>query len=236
MHEPEPIMTDSASLLEAAIKKLTPKGREYYHQGLMIADSSVSTKELNVPVPMPANGEVIQRALDYAHKHHRSFRKNPPIPYLIHPLQVLQRIANWGITNTVYPDLWVAALLHDTVEDTEATIGEIEELFGKNVAEIVNALTFNPENGLTKEEYLSTLAGHDRIVILVIKIADRICNVYDFVSHQPSYAVKYFDKAKVLFDAVQSRQVEIADAYGNQVCNRILSSCKKQSDTINEYR
>lgn len=235
MYEPEPVMTDSASLLEAFIEKLTPKGREYYHQGLMIANSNVSTKELNVPVSMPANGEVIQRALDYASKHHRSFRKNPPVPYLIHPLQVLQRIANWGITNIVHPDIWVAALLHDTVEDTEATVGEIEELFGNNVAEIVQTLTFDKVSGLTKDQYLESLSKA-RIDILVIKIADRICNVYDFVSQQPSYAVKYFDKAKVLFDAIQSRQIAIADMFGNQVCNRILASCNKQANTINEYR
>src|SRR5210317_1345563 len=65
-------------------------------------------------------------AYDYALQHHEGQKRNSGKPYFEHCLAVVQILASWGMDhNTV-----IAGLLHDTIEDTEATYGDIEERFG----------------------------------------------------------------------------------------------------------
>jgi len=83
----------------------------------------------------------IVKAADFAAKKHKDQRRKDPdeTPYINHPIGVAQILTSEGeITN---PDIIIGALLHDTVEDTETTLDEIEQLFGENVRKIVDQVS-----------------------------------------------------------------------------------------------
>lgn len=79
---------------------------------------------------------LIHEAIEFAAvKHRNQVRKGTNTPYIVHPMEVMYILAGNGCDETVV----AAGLLHDTVEDAGATLKEIEEKFGKEVADIVAA-------------------------------------------------------------------------------------------------
>ena len=79
---------------------------------------------------------LIHEAIEFAAvKHRNQVRKGTNTPYIVHPMEVMYILAENGCDETVI----AAGLLHDTVEDAGATLKEIEEKFGKEVADIVAA-------------------------------------------------------------------------------------------------
>lgn len=188
----------------------------------------------------------IQAALDFANLHHRYVpRKGTGTPYIIHPLQVVDRMGHWGIRPEDHPEVWVAGLLHDVDEDTDATIYEIEALFGQTVGYYVSELTFRghypdetrAEYAKAKEEYLGSFIGKST-QSLAIKIADRLCNVEDFLRTDEKYAVKYFDKAKPLWEAYKAK-VDVGDLeaiFGDTVVEGIAIDVGMVTNRINSLR
>lgn len=173
----------------------------------------------------------VQSALNFAaSKHAYQWRKDSGSPYILHPLQVSHRLALWGILKEDWTATHVAAILHDTIEDTDATYEEIDFLYGNRVASIVRELTFRGtepgENSSSyaaaKETYLMSFATSS-VDSLVIKIADRMHNVEDYLSKekQQRYAVKYFDKASSLISAFRDRFSEISQRFGVLVSNEM---------------
>ena len=81
--------------------------------------------------------ERLSRAIDFAiNRHEGQFRKSGE-KYIRHPLKVAGILVEWGMDI----DSVVAGVLHDTVEDTDTTINELEEAFGINVAFLVDGVT-----------------------------------------------------------------------------------------------
>lgn len=92
---------------------------------------------------------IVNKAVDYAvKKHSGDTRKGTKIPYIVHPMEAAAIVA--GITDD--QELIAAAVLHDTVEDTDATREELEELFGKRVADLVAAESEDKREDLPAEE------------------------------------------------------------------------------------
>ena len=86
----------------------------------------------------PLNTDLVDKAIIFATKaHHGTERRGKGFPYIVHPLEALSIVAT--ITNE--PDLLAAAVLHDTIEDTEATYDELKDEFGEHVACLVAAET-----------------------------------------------------------------------------------------------
>lgn len=141
------------------------------------------------------------------------------MPYIIHQLKVLERIYNWGIDEDTEDnrDVWKATLFHDTKEDT--LHHELEPLIGKNADNLVNELTFV---GVSEDKniYLQSFSTN-KIESLVIKIADRLCNVEDFYVTDRVYAFKYYHKADVLFDIFKQRYEEVKTRFGDSVAESI---------------
>ncbi len=79
----------------------------------------------------------IKKAADYMLAKHEGVKRVSGEPYSQHPLRVALRIAEWGFESPVV----IAALLHDVVEDTETSLEDITELFGKHVASMVDSVT-----------------------------------------------------------------------------------------------
>src|SRR5215217_3736444 len=121
---------------------------------------------------------LIERAYVTAEKHHATQTRKSGDPYITHPLAVTTILADIGMTE---PTL-VAALLHDTVEDTPYTLDELRGDFGNEVAQLVDGVT-----KLDKVQYGETaqaetirkmiVAMARDIRVLVIKLADRLHNM-----------------------------------------------------------
>ena len=77
--------------------------------------------------------ELIDQAVHYADAKHASQKRKDGSPYIIHPLAVAEIVAEMGLDI----DAILGALLHDCIEDTDASHDEIEKLFGQTVAELV---------------------------------------------------------------------------------------------------
>jgi len=119
-----------------------------------------------------------------AQKHRDQRRKDGDVsPYINHPIEVAEILANVG--NVTDLPMLLAAVLHDTVEDTETTFEELEEGFGLDVRRLVEELTDNKR--LPKDVRKKNQIEHARQLssrAKQIKIADKICNIRD-VTHTP---------------------------------------------------
>src|SRR5450432_3854167 len=82
--------------------------------------------------------KLIRLAFEIAYDAHRHMRRKSGEPYILHPLAVAQIVASEIGLGAIGV---LGALLHDTVEDTEVTLEDIEREFGKTVAEIIEGLT-----------------------------------------------------------------------------------------------
>ena len=127
-----------------------------------------------------ADMEAIDRAVEYAQEKHKEQKRKDGSPYIIHPLAVAEIVAEMGLD----VDAILGALLHDCIEDTDASFDEIAKLFGNTTAELVEGVT-----KLTRANFSSTeeaqmenlrkmfMAMSKDIRVVLIKIADRLHNM-----------------------------------------------------------
>lgn len=127
-----------------------------------------------------ANLELIRHAYVYAATAHAGQTRLSGEPYLSHPLAVASTLAEMGFDEPTV----AAGLLHDTVEDTKATIEEIDENFGEDVADIVDGVTKismipfeNKEEAQAENIRKMILAMSHDMRVLMVKLADRLHNM-----------------------------------------------------------
>ena len=138
-------------------------------------DPLLRTMRANHP---KTDARLIQRAYDIAEYHHRNqFRKSGD-PYITHPLAVATILAELGMSQATI----VAALLHDTVEDTEYTLEVLKGDFGDEVAALVDGVTKldkvkygDAATAETVRKMVVAMARDPRV--LVLKLADRLHNM-----------------------------------------------------------
>ena len=133
------------------------------------------------------NAAKLLQALAFAaHKHRDQRRKDADAsPYINHPIAVAAVLATDG--RVTDERVLVAAVLHDTVEDTKTTFAELERRFGAAVAGIVRELT--DDKSLPKQERKRLQiekAPHGSSAAKQITIADKICNVRDLGTNPPA--------------------------------------------------
>lgn len=126
------------------------------------------------------------QAIYFAAKKHRNHKRKGADnePYINHPLEILNLLVNvGGITDT---NTLIAAVLHDTVEDTDTTNEEIAEKFGREVSEIVMELTDDKSlpKAVRKEKQVEH-APHLTFAAKQIKICDKISNIRDISENPP---------------------------------------------------
>jgi guanosine-3',5'-bis(diphosphate) 3'-pyrophosphohydrolase len=139
-----------------------------------------------------ANVEVIQKAYDFSAEVHHGQRRRSGEPYLTHPLQVAGIIADLRLD---VPSV-VTGLLHDTVEDTLVTLPQIEELFGAEVAALVDGVTkigqinFTSREEKQAENFRKMLLAMARdIRVILVKLADRTHNMRTLAHLKPERQV-----------------------------------------------
>lgn len=124
-------------------------------------------------------------AIDFATEKHRGQKRASGEPYISHPLSVAAVLIDWGMDI----DTIIAGVLHDTVEDTETTVQDIENLFGRDVAFLVDGVTKVSQARAGMRDISSYLpatksnlsklliaVGQD-IRVIIIKLADRLHNL-----------------------------------------------------------
>lgn len=121
-----------------------------------------------------------------ARKHRDQKRKgNDASPYINHPLEVVDLLANVGKVEDY--DVLIAAVLHDTIEDTETTDQEIRQLFGDEVCKMVIELT--DDKSLPKAERKQKQVEHAPYLshgAKQVKICDKISNIRDVLENPPA--------------------------------------------------
>jgi len=132
------------------------------------------------------NLTILIQAINFAAKKH-SIQKRKGAdeqPYINHPLEVLNLLTNVGKIEDY--NVLIAAVLHDTIEDTETTEEEITELFGANVCEMVLEVT--DDKSLPKAERKQLQIEHAPHLsngAKYIKLADKISNIRDVSENPP---------------------------------------------------
>jgi guanosine-3',5'-bis(diphosphate) 3'-pyrophosphohydrolase len=156
-----------------------------------------------------ADLQLFVRALAFAAQKHRDQRRKDQeaSPYINHPIALADVLINAGGVDDV--TVLAAAILHDTVEDTETTPEELEREFGAAIAEAVLAVT--DDKSLAKAERKRLQIEHAASLTReakLVKLADKICNVRDVANSPPSdwpleRRRAYFDWAKAVVDELR---------------------------------
>ena len=152
--------------------------------------------------------ERIFRALRFAAEKHKTHRRKGgrDIPYINHPIGVATLLATvGGVTD---PDIIAAAILHDTVEDTDATHEELVTEFGQSVADLVAEVTDDPAlDSATRKLVQEREASFKSARARLIRLADKACNIHD-IAHEPPPSwtrgrrLAYFDWAERVVNAL----------------------------------
>lgn len=157
--------------------------------------------------PTTSQNRLLQAIHFSSGKHQDQRRKNPKqTPYINHPISVAHRLLNASIVDD---DILIAAVLHDTVEDTDTTCEEISAIFGWKVASIVDEVT--DDKSLPKDERKRLQiehAAHISQEAKLVKLADKLDNLTDLleitpVGWTPERVTQYFDWAAKVVDPMR---------------------------------
>jgi guanosine-3',5'-bis(diphosphate) 3'-pyrophosphohydrolase len=169
---------------------------------------------------------LLLKALAFAARKHRDQRRKDAeaSPYINHPIALADVLVNEaGVTDV---EVLCAALLHDTIEDTETTPEELEREFGRRIADIVIELTDNKmlKKRTRKRMQIAHAASASRQAKLV-KLADKICNLRDVNARPPAswYLERrreYFDWAKTVVDRLRGADARLEAAFDRAYAQR----------------
>ena len=168
---------------------------------------------------------VVEAAAFAADRHRHQRRKDADAtPYINHPLQLAHVLMTEGGVDDV--DTIVAAILHDTIEDTKTTADEIEARFGKEVAHVVQEVT--DDKSLQKHERKELQVEHAPHLsrrARAVKLADKICNLRDVADSPPAgwelaRKQEYFDWAKRVVDGLRGSYPALERAFDQAYARR----------------
>ncbi len=164
----------------------------------------------DIEINYPKHKDKILDALNFATKSHNGIVRRSGDPYIVHPIAVAKIL----IENQMDYSTVIAGLLHDVVEDTEISLGEISKRYGKTVAKLVDGvtkidkITAEKEN-LTEDDNKKRLllAMGDDIRVVFIKLADRLHNMRTIKFLSP-------EKQKSVSKETQELFIPIAELLG----------------------
>jgi GTP diphosphokinase / guanosine-3',5'-bis(diphosphate) 3'-diphosphatase len=157
---------------------------------------------------MATHMETVLRAAAFAADKHRNGRRKDEeaSPYINHPIQLAYILVQADIED---PIVLAAALLHDTIEDTETTLEELQIVFGHEIATIVAECSDDKSlNKLERKQAQVEHAAHISRRAKLVKLADKIANVNDLNDAPPAgwsleRKREYFDWAKRVVDRMR---------------------------------
>jgi guanosine-3',5'-bis(diphosphate) 3'-pyrophosphohydrolase len=162
--------------------------------------------------------QLIQAIAFAANKHRNQRRKDADAsPYINHPIALADVLANeGGVTDET---VLIAAILHDTIEDTETTAEELTAIFGEMITTIVLEVT--DDKALPKAERKRLQIEHAPTISAaakLVKLADKICNLRDIVASPPEkWSLErrqaYFDWAKAVVNGLRGIHPELEQIF-----------------------
>lgn len=172
---------------------------EHYNDMLRSCTKMLSQEDL----------DYINLAFNFANDAHRGTKRKSGEPYILHPIAVAKIVsAEIGLGAKSI----ICALLHDVVEDTDHTIEEIERIFGKKIASIIEGLTkinsdfFDPDSSIQAENYRKLILSlADDIRVIIIKLADRLHNMRTLDSMPPAKQMKIASETIYLYAPLAHR-------------------------------
>jgi guanosine-3',5'-bis(diphosphate) 3'-pyrophosphohydrolase len=162
---------------------------------------------------------LILKALAFAACKHRDQRRKDleASPYINHPIALANILCNeGGITDE---NVLCAALLHDTVEDTETSPEELTDVFGKTISDLVMELTDDKTLPKAERKRLQIEhAAHASSKAKLVKLADKISNLRDIASSPPAgwdlaRKQEYFDWARKVVDGVRGVHAKLESVF-----------------------
>ena len=195
-----------------------------------------------------ADLEVFQRAYAYADEKHKNQLRKSGEPYIIHPLAVAEIVAEIGLDT----DAIAAALLHDCLEDTDASFEEISRLFGETVANLVEGVTklTRVQYSTMEEQQMENLrkmfmAMSKDIRVILIKISDRLHNTRTLQYQTPAKQISKSMETMEVYAPLAHRlgmqkikweledtSLQYLDPEGYQ---EIIDYLKKNEDSANSF-
>ena len=158
-----------------------------------------------------------------AEKHLGQYRKNSGLPYVVHVLEVLKKLATWGVTDD---DVRAAAVLHDYIEDCDMHLTYaqkytlIAEDFNLRIADMVLECSreVDHESRQQKYDFLSSFRIKS-VESVLIKVADRVCNCADYEREDKgdAYFLKYGLQAYPLFQRMYDETQVIRSKFVTEV-------------------
>lgn len=173
---------------------------------------------MNTPNPTYNIGLILSALAFAAHKHRDQRRKDlNASPYINHPITLANILCNEGGISD--ENVLCAALLHDTVEDTETSPEELTEVFGKTISDLVMELT--DDRALPKSERKRLQiehAAHASDQAKLVKLADKISNLRDIANSPPAgwdiaRKQEYFDWSKNVIRGVRGVHAQLESVF-----------------------
>jgi guanosine-3',5'-bis(diphosphate) 3'-pyrophosphohydrolase len=162
---------------------------------------------------------LLLQALEFAAAKHRDQRRKGrgASPYINHPIEVARALADIGTVTD--PEILAAAILHDTVEDTQTTPEELAQRFGARVRSLVEEMTDDKKLSKAEQRRLQivhapTLSPGARLV----KLGDKLCNVRDVIhdpppTWDPDRRRAYLAWAKEVVDQIRGTNAALEEAF-----------------------
>lgn len=169
--------------------------------------------------------KVFQALAFAAHKHRDQRRKDAGAsPYINHPIALADILVNeGGVTDHI---VLCAAILHDTIEDTETTYEELVGAFGREIADVVAEVTDDKSLDKAERKLLQIEhAAHASPRAKLVKLSDKTCNLRDIVTTPPAdwsdeRRREYFDWAKNVVAGVRGTNAALEAAFDHAFANQ----------------
>jgi (p)ppGpp synthase/HD superfamily hydrolase len=191
--------------------------------------------------PAPFLSPVVEQAFRFAARAHRDhFRKASDLPYVVHPAAVALILQKAGVDDE---DILAAALLHDTVEDTEATIEDVGNEFQERVVRLVSAVTEEKRDSFgrkysweeRKQSHIRHLQDAE-VDVCIIVLADKLHNLCSML-----FDLQQGDELWSKFGATQERiewyHLSIIDAVvrDDSTIRQLASECRRVLQQVVEF-
>ncbi|MEW8585487.1 MAG: HD domain-containing protein [Candidatus Thiodiazotropha sp.] len=176
------------------------------------------------------------KTLAFATQKHRHQRRKDieASPYINHPITLVDILVNEG--DVTDPETLIAALLHDTIEDTDTTVEEIEAEFGLTVADLVMEVT--DDGSLPKLERKALQIKHAPELSYqarLVKLADKIANLRDIDKSPPAgwsldRMQGYFDWAKEVIDGLRGTHSTLESIFDEVYAKRPMDQSANERE------
>ena len=159
----------------------------------------------------------VKKGIYYAKYYHADQMRESGEPYYSHPIEVAYMVADY-LPRT---DIIIAAILHDTLEDTEFSREEIIEVFGKKIAEQVYDLTRIKENGvkISSAQMIEDLWLQKKYDVLLVKLFDRIHNMQTISVKSPKKIQKISE------ETIKNFLIALIDSGNYELYQRLKNLC-----------